>query len=310
MGISCESLSVVVTSWRTRDYLRLCLDSLSILNQSGAQVIVVDDAGGDGSAEMVASEFPWVQLIALDQNVGYSVATNLGAAQARGEFLFLLNADTELRPGCAEHLMEVLSATPGCRSVAPRLVGADGETQATCMAFPKLATAFFFGTPLERYWPNSPELQRYFMREFDHAQTRPVPQAPTAALLLARECWQSLGGFDEAFGLFFGDVDLAKRLGELGAPQEQPTLFVHDAVTVHQGGASTRQLDDFVSRWHGDRLTYFRKHHGALAALWVKLCTSGAWLAHVLGLTLRRLRGEPSEPIRPLCRSFARFLAS
>ena len=299
-------LSVVVSTWRTRELLRSCLRSLRCAHEGGAQVIVVEDAGGDGSAAMVREEFGWVTLLALEANVGYSRATNLGCARAQGEYLLLLNADTEVQSGTVDALLRFARAHPEYGAVAPRLVGSDGVPQASCMAFPRWSTAFFFATPLERLWPNSPELRRYFMRDFDHTQERDVPQPPTAALLVPRALWQELAGFDESFGLFFGDVDLARRLDR----QARPIRFLPGAQVVHHGGASTGQLHDFVARWHADRLTYFRKHHGALAGVWVKACTTLAWAAHVIAWPARRLGGKTSEPLRPLCRSFGAFLVS
>lgn len=299
-------LSVVVSAWRTRELLRACLQSLKPVHDAGAEVIVVEDAGGDGSDAMVREEFAWAGLMALDTNVGYSRATNLGCAKAQGEYLLLLNADTEVRQGAVEALLNFARAHPEHGAVAPRLVGPDGATQASCMAFPRWSTALYFATPLERIWPGSPELRRYFMRDFDHNHERDVPQPPTAALLMPRALWQELAGFDESFGLFFGDVDLARRLES----RARPIRFLPAAEVVHHGGASTGQLHDFVARWHADRLTYFRKHHGALAGVWVKACTTLAWATHVMAWPVRRMGGKTSEPLRPLCRSFGAFLVS
>ena len=106
-------------------------------NEAGAEVIVVEDAGGDGSDGMVREEFAWAKLVALDTNVGYSCATNLGCAKAQGEYLLLLNADTEVRPGAVDALLSFARSHPEHGAVAPRLVGTDGGTQASCMAFPQ-----------------------------------------------------------------------------------------------------------------------------------------------------------------------------
>lgn len=306
MSGTLERLAVVVTSWNTQGLLDACLRSLAGAQGEGAQVLVVDDASSDGSADLVRASYPGVTLIACKTSLGYAAATNRGVAACDRPYVLLLNADTEVRPGALEALLNFLEERPDYGAAAPRLLNPDGTTQHACMDFPSLATPWFFGTPLERWRPDSPELERYFMTGFDHQSDADVPQPPAAALMTRKTVWDELGGFDEDLPLFFGDVDLCKRLHASG----RAVRFLAGSQVLHHGGASTRQLPDFVSLWHRDRLTYFRKHHGRAAGWWVKFCTAFAWADHLWGSFRRRLRGEPAEPLAPLCRAFGAFLLS
>jgi GT2 family glycosyltransferase len=305
-GSDLAALSVVVPAWNTRELLLECLASLEEACEGGAEIVVVDDASTDGSADAVALAFPRVVLVRNPENRGFAAAVNAGVARATREFVLLLNADARVEEGALESMLGFLRNAPGYAACAPRLVGADGATQRSCMRLPSLWTPLFFSTPLQRWWPHSPELERYFYADFDHEHDADVEQPPAAALLLHRAEYLELGGLDERLRLFFNDVDLCLRLARGG----RKIRYLAGARVMHHGGASTRQLSDFAARWHADRLAYTRKHHGVLAGLWVKLCTSFTWTDHVVRTLLARARGARAEPLAPLCRAFGAYLRS
>lgn len=301
-----SELTVVIPSWNTSDMLVACLDSLAPALAGGAQVVVVDNASSDDSAMRVARDYANVVLLRNDQNEGFARACNQGAGLARGSYLCFLNADTEVGPQALEQLLAFLDEHSGYAACAPHLFDDEGNTQHSCMAFPNLWTPFFFSTPLERWFPKSDELERYFARSFSHESDADVEQPPAAALLIRRETFVELDGFDEDLWLFFNDVDLCRRLAQRG----DKIRYLSAPQVLHHEGASTRQFDDFAGEWHRNRLTYYRKHHGRMAGVWVKLCTTLSWFDHVFTAFGRRLKGEPMEPLYPLCRSFGTFLIS
>jgi len=299
-------LSVVIPAWNRRELLRACLVSVerALAGLADTEVIVVDDAGTDGGAERVEREFPGVRLLRQRENGGFARAANRGMEEARGELLLLLNSDTELRAEDLRRLLDFLEEHPEYAGAVPRLVGPDGATQRACMAFPSFFTPLFFGTPLERWWPGSPALRRYFLRDFDHLSDRDVEQPPASCWLLRRSAWSRVGAFDERLELFFNDVDWCRRLAAAGGRLR----FVADAVVLHHGGASTARREDFVVRWQTDRLRYVAKHHGRAGKVFTKLCVGWTFAAWFTGTALRRLRGRTGEPVGPLSRAFAAFL--
>jgi len=298
-------LSIVITSWNTRELLARCLASVERATAGiESEVIVVDNGSDDGSAELVARRFPRVDLVRNSANRGYAIATNQGAARARGEFLLLLGSDTEPDESALCKLTRFLEESTGHAGVAPRLVGSDGATQHACMRFPRLRTAFAFGTPLERWAPESRELRRYFVRDFDHDRCADVEQPPASCLLLRRSVWEQLGGFDEALWLFFNDVDLCRRLASAGLKLH----YLANAHVMHVGGASTAGFADFVPRWQTDRLRYYRKHHGTLGVCCVKLAVSWTFIDWWTRTAWTGVRGKRSEPLAPTSRAFASFL--
>lgn len=285
-------LSVVVLSWNTRDLLAACLRSLeATADELPRQVIVVDNASTDGSAEMVAAHFGWAELVRNARNEGYAIGNNIGAARATGRYLMTLNSDTEVRPGALPALVGFLEENPSHGACGPRLDNPDGTVQRACMRFPTLMSHVFFDTCFARWFPRNETLPRYFMEDFDHLGSRDVDQPPGAALVLRRDLWEELGGFDPELWLFFNDVDLCRRIRERGLA----IRYVAEARILHHTGASTSQFPDFGRIWHINRLAYFRKTFGWRGAILGRVMTFVRGLDEVLRL---RREGVPAEERR------------
>lgn len=298
-------LSIVITSWNTRELLDRCLSAVLAATRSiDCEVIVVENGSSDGSAEFVAKRYASVHLMRNGENRGFAIATNQGAAQAKGELLLLLNSDTEVESGALTTLIEFLDAHPDYVGAAPRLVESDGSTQRACMSFPNLRTAFAFGTPLQRWRPDASELRRYFARDFDYESDGDVAQPPAACLMLRRSVWESMGGMDERLWLFFNDVDLCARLATDGSRLR----YLPRARVKHIGGASTASFVDFVPQWQADRLRYYRKHFGLRGVLCVKSAVTWTYLDWCVRTLWTRLRGKPADSMASTSRAFASFL--
>ncbi|MFT5283974.1 MAG: GT2 family glycosyltransferase [Planctomycetota bacterium] len=297
-------LSIVIPSWNTVGLLRACLFSIERAEKPETEIIVVDNASGDASADMVAEEFPNVKLKRNDANEGFAIGCNQGIAMATGDYILLLNADTEIIGNGLVEMVDYLREHPEYGGVAPQLVHPDGSIQTACMRFPNFWTPFFFGTPFERWFPKSPELVRYFMMEWDHGDERDIDQPPAACLTVRREVVDQVGVFDEQLWLFFNDVDLSLRMSQAG----WKTRYLESVKVLHHEGASTKKFGSFIPEWHRNRLAYFRKHHGPLAGPWVKFCVATSMLDFSVTQGWRRLRGKSYEDPRPMLRSFANFL--
>ncbi len=297
-------VTVVVPSWNTRDLLRACLSSVAASGGPGLELatVVVDDASSDGSAAMVADEFPGVELVRLEHNVGFTRACNVGLERARGRHVLLLNADTELRPGALSKLVARLDGSPEHAAAAPRLVNPDGSLQAAHMGLPRVRTALCFGTPLESWFPR--EMARYHAADFDYERGGDVEQPPAACLLLRRAALDRVGVLDEDLRVFFSDVDLCVRLRDEGFR----IAYEPAAEVLHHLGRSTAQLADFLSTWHGDRLTYYRRHFGYRGALAAKLGAALAWLGFAGRQAARRVTGRAAEPVAPAARALTTLL--
>ena len=296
-------VSVVVLSWNTAELTCACLRSVResfAAEDIDGELLVVENGSDDGSAERIATEFPEAALLRNEENRGYASGVNQGVAASHGEWVLLLGSDALLLEGTLSSLLGFMESAEGYGACAPRLLAEDGETQRACSAFPLPRTALWFGTPLETWFPRSRELDRYFMRSFAHDVDADVEQPPATCFLMGREQWDSMGGMDEELWLFFNDVDLCKRLSELGLK----VRFLSEPSVQHVGGASTSRYSAFVERWHIDRLRYLRKHHGLLGAFMARLGTSWAMAAWAL----RRLFFLERDPFWGRFQSYLRFL--
>jgi N-acetylglucosaminyl-diphospho-decaprenol L-rhamnosyltransferase len=297
-------VSVVVLSWNTLELTRTCLRFVCASQPMPAQVIVIDNASEDGSADMIAAEFPAVELQRNPRNEGFAIGCNQGLALAKQPYILLLNSDTEVGADAIERMRAFLEAAPKHAAVAAHLIHPDGGTQRTCNRFPGLLTPLLWGTPFERWFPNSFELKRYFMRDWDHKSSRDVDQPPAAVLMLKRSALDVVGVFDERLWLFFNDVDLSKRLAQAG----YKTHYLAEARVVHHVGASTKKFAGFVPEYQKNRLVYYRKHFGRLAGIWLKACVVLSYWDFVWAQRRAARRGEPVQAVPPVRAALKDFL--
>lgn len=268
-------LSIVVLSWNTREVLRACLLALERDPSSAArEVIVVDNGSADDSAQMVEREHPRVRLIRNADNRLYAEANNQGARVARGEYLCLLNSDTEVRPGALDRLVAFLAQHPAYAAVSPKLVNPDGTVQRACRRFPTFVEPLLESTSLGRFPPGSWLAWWASMGDFDHQRSRDVAQPPGACFLMRTAEYLAHGGLDPRLSLFFNDVDLCLALRRRG----RGIRYLAQAEVMHHQGLSTRAHSSSRRNllWIQNRASYYRKNHGWLAQRWLR-AVLGLW---------------------------------
>jgi N-acetylglucosaminyl-diphospho-decaprenol L-rhamnosyltransferase len=259
-------ISVVVVSYNARDLLEECLVNVV---RSADDVIVVDNASADGSPGMVRDRFPTVRLIELHENRGFGTAANEGIRSASGRYVLLLNPDAWPLPGAVDALFKCGEAGDRIGVVGPRLVDPNGNPQPDRLGYP---TAWSTGAPAVTSQPRS--LHRALVGAA--ARTRRVPLrrtgakpffSPGAALLLRRDAFDVVGGFDTDFFMFYEELDLAWRMWQAG----WRTRFCGPATFIHVGGASTRPAWTRMYREQlRSHLRFLAKHEGVGRAEWAR----------------------------------------
>lgn len=264
------TVSVLIVNWNTKEHLHRCLYSLThYVLRITPEIIVVDNASVDGSAEMVRQEFPQVRLIVNGQNIGYAAANNQAEKVTKGRYLLLLNPDTEVLPDAIAKLVSFAEAHPDAGAVAPKLVYPDGRLQPSVRSFPTPAALLFSALALDklfaiRHSPFAAVFGRYRMTWFSYDRIAEVDQPMASALLVRREVWEQIGGMDETMPIFFNDVDFCWRLKKTG----WRIYFLPDATIVHHHGASTRLLGiGKALATHRGLLSFYDKHFRPLMPL-------------------------------------------
>lgn len=252
-------LSVIIVSWNTRELLRACLQKLQPEVQNiDSEVFLIDNASADGSADMVQNEFPWVHLIRNNDNAGFAKANNQALKQAQGEYVLLLNPDTEVYAGAIETLMQFLDRHPRAGIVAPQLLNSDGSIQRSCRQFPTFWGMSYELAGLSRLFPKVQKFREYKMLDFDHTIEREVDQPEGACLLLRRQVIQEVGVLDEGFFMLFEEVDWCYRIKQAG----WQIWFTPSARVLHHYGQSIKQVKArMILSSHRGMYRYWRKHH-------------------------------------------------
>jgi GT2 family glycosyltransferase len=271
-----SDLTVVVVSWNVRDLLRRCLHSLLGRGDEEGdaprpEVIVVDNASSDGSPQMVRDEFPQVQLIANEENRGFTAANNQGLAlatqrhegAAAGRYLLLLNPDAEVVDDALETMVGYMEAHPQVGALGPQLYYPDGRQQSSRRRFPTLVTALVESTVVQEWWPENRFLDRYYMADTDDDADQPVDWLVGACLLVRREVYEQVGGLDEGFFMYSEELDWCRRIKEAG----WEIVYLPTAAVIHHEGKSSEQVVPARHiHFQSSKVRYLQKHHGPLQA--------------------------------------------
>ena len=249
-----SGIGIVIVTYNSAGHIGECLDAAL---SSGAQVIVVDNASRDETRAVVAAR--GARLIANDDNRGFAAAVNQGIRSLDAPYILLLNPDCIVQSG-----LEPLRACCDRARIAGaggKLLDAAGRPQTGFMfrRFPTPRALIFETLGVNRLWPHNPVNWHFRCLGLDIAHEQTVDQPAGAFLMIRRDVWEKLGGFDERFyPLWFEDVDFARRAADAGYQM----CYTPRAVAKHTGGHSilNMPLEIRVRYWYGSLLQYSEKH--------------------------------------------------
>lgn len=261
-------LSIIIVSWNVRELLRQCLHSIAEQGEAlDLQVIVVDSASADGTSDMVAEQFPWVDLLAQDQNVGFPRGNNIGMNAAQGRFLFLLNPDTVVVGQALQQMIAYMEGHADVGLLGPQLRFPDGAIQSSRRRFPSLLTAFFESTWLEPWAPRR-VLRSFRVEEISDDKITDVDWVTGAAMMVRRTMVDDVGPMDERYFMYSEELDWCRRIKAAG----WRIVYYPEAEIIHYVGKSSEQA--IMARhinFQRAKLRYFRKFHGRAACLVLRL---------------------------------------
>ena len=295
--MSAPSVSVIIVSYNTRELTLACIRSLKAHSRScSLDIIVVDNASRDDSAGAVRREHPDVRVIANSDNVGFAAANNQGLAIARGDWLLLLNSDTELTEDAIDATLRCAQSHPGSGVVGCRLIGRDGVQQSSLFRFlslRELAINLFVPNRIMRR-SQTLGFSRYTGLDRDRVQS--VDVVAGAYMLLPRHVYETVGGMDEDFFMYGEEAEWCWRIRRAG----WSVLYCPDTRITHYGGASAKQEWSAMSLTLAKSQVFFLRKTRGGAVAWVAnlMMTLRDLPRCVLWAALRLAPGQRSAAIR------------
>jgi GT2 family glycosyltransferase len=292
-------LSIVVVSYNCAGHLASCLSSLEQQRRRlPLEVIVVDNSSTDGTLTMVRERFPWVVLMASDDNRGFAWASNRGMERARGDYLLLLNPDTVVEGDALRSAVQELVARPEVGMLGCKLVRPDGVLDHACKrGFPTPVSSLYYFSGLSRLAPRSRRFAQYTAGHLDPDQEGFVDAVNGAFMLVRRAAVRAVGPMDEDYWLYMEDLDWCYRFWQKG----WPVLYWPEVTVTHVKGGSSGKHRTWRTNYafHRGMWLFYRKHYlrprsvpvaGLVwLAVWAKLGVSA------LRSSLARQRLTPSR---------------
>jgi len=219
-------VSIIIANYNGRSYLEDCLASLMKVTYSNFEIILVDNCSTDDSVEFVKNNYPSTIIIKLEKNHGFAYPNNVGAKNAKGELLLFLNNDTKAKSEFLESMVNELENDPKVAICQSMLLTPKGEVDSSGDFIDKIGICYSSKEKIEK--------------------TRNVLSAKGAAMLIRKEIFEKLGGFDEKFFASFEDVDLGWRTWILG----YKVVVIPQSIVYHIGGSTVKKLKDELT-FHG-----------------------------------------------------------
>lgn len=280
-------LSIVIVNWKVGNLVMRLLDSIyKFTNGINFEVFVIDNNSEDNSIQMVREKFPQVHLIANKENLGFAKACNQGMKESGGEFVLLLNPDTEIFDNALERLVLWMRSRPEIGIGGVKLLNSDRTLQASVRRFPTFWSQAFILFKLHHLLPRLNQFHCYFARDFDYSREQEVDQVMGAFFCIRRKLIEKIGLLDENFFIWFEEVDFCKRAKDVGFK----VVYLPEISVIHYGGESFAQVFAFRKQkmFNNSLAIYLRKHNSFLAWLGIKLLSPFslllAWFVQIIRL--------------------------
>ncbi|MEP7321392.1 MAG: glycosyltransferase [Saprospiraceae bacterium] len=232
-------LSVIILNYNVRYLLETCLESvIQSVTDLQAEIIVVDNASSDESVYMVQSKYPEVKLIINDVNTGFSKGNNRGVAEARGDYILIANPDTILNSSAVHTSLRYLKEHKETGAVGVKMINGHGHyLEESKRGFPDVVSSFFKLSGLNKLFPKSPAFNHYYLGHLSPDQINEVESLTGAFMMMSRNLYQSLNGFDENFFMYGEDIDLSYRIRQSG----KKLIYIGNEQIIHLKGRSSTE---------------------------------------------------------------------
>lgn len=232
-------ISIVIVNYNVKYFVEQAIASIYQSNTTlKYEILVVDNNSSDGSVEMILQKYPEVRLFALEENLGFSKANNIGFREARGDYCLILNPDTLIQEDSLDRCYQYLENKLDVGALGVRMIDGSGSfLPESKRGFPKLATAFFKTTGIYRLFPSSEYFNSYYQGHIDENQTAEVDVLSGAFIFVRKSLLDLVGGFDERYFMYGEDIDLSYQMQKQG----YKNVYFPQTTIIHYKGESTKK---------------------------------------------------------------------
>jgi len=263
-----SSLSIIITSYRNPELLKLCINSIknNIAEDFNYEIIVADSATEESTEMMMREDFPEVTFFGFEKNVGFQVVVNKGIDNSKGDYLLILNGDMLIKKHSVERLLDYLQSNPTVGIVGPKLLSFNGEFQYSCFRFYKPITIIYRRTFFGKLGFAKKHLDKFLMKDYDHQRPIDVDWLMGSALMMRADDLKKVGKLDPAFFMYMEDVDWCRRFWEKGL---RVVYFPYAEMLHYHGKGSEKKgfiysiFFNKLTRIHiASAIKYFKKYLG------------------------------------------------
>lgn len=261
------NLSIIITSYKNPELLKLCIDSIrKNFQNSDFEIIVTDSATEEGTEIMMREDYPAIKLFAFKDNVGFQALLEKGIRESQGDYLLLINGDIIATEGSIVKLFDYIKSNPEVGMVGPKLLNFNETLQYSCFRFYKPMTIIYRRTFLGRFGFAKKHLDWFLMRDYGHKEAQEVDWLMGSALMVSREAVEKVGLMDPRFFMYMEDVDWCRRFWENG----YKVIYYPDSEMYHYHGKGSAK-GGFLRSLFSNKLTwihilsavkYFKKYYG------------------------------------------------
>ena len=259
MHYICQmQLSVIILNYNVRYFLELCVLSVQQAIQNlDAEIIVIDNNSSDDSCAMMEQHFPEIKLIENKENFGFPKGNNIAVAEAKGEYICILNPDTVVAEDTFEKVLAFAKSKSDLGIVGCKLIDGTGNflpESKRGIPTPWVAFTKIFG--LYKFFPKSSLFNKYYTQYLDENQTGKVAILVGAFMVMKRELYNELGGFDENCFMYSDDIDLSYRVLKKG----KSNYYFHETTVIHYKGESTIRDHKYMKHFQEAMQFFYKKH--------------------------------------------------
>ena len=252
-------VSVIIVNWNTKDLVLKCINSaIETKDAFSQEIIVVDNASSDGSAEAIERDYPDVKVIRNEKNYGFARANNIGIEKSKGRYVCLVNSDVQVMSRTIGYLIDYMDKNPHAGIAGPKILWPDLTLQDSCRKYPTLWTKFCDTAALHRLFPNTAAFSGEHMKYFAHDRIMKVDSLAGCFMMIRQAALKEVGRFDEQYYIYSEETDLCKRFHAAG----WDIMFLPEVRVVHHHGASTaKDPIKYAVLQQRSLLKYWKKHH-------------------------------------------------